>query len=90
MSYKDGGWKNKYKIQKYAGQTSCGCREAGCNCVIKQQPYFEDVDPKAIYFVLRLDTDPHARVAARAYAESVRAENPQFARDILEKVNNCE
>jgi len=30
------------------------------------------VDPKAIYFVLRLDEDPCARAAIRTYAESVR------------------
>jgi len=27
------------------------------------------VDPNAMYFVLRIDTDPHARIALRAYAE---------------------
>ena len=39
-------------------------------------------DKDANYFVLRLDKDQHARVAALAYAESVRDENPEFARDI--------
>lgn len=43
------------------------------------------VDPKAIYFTLRLDTDQHARAAIRAYIESCRAEQPELARD-LEKV----
>jgi len=37
------------------------------------------VDPNAMYFVLRIDTDPHARVALRAYARSIRASNPDFA-----------
>lgn len=47
------------------------------------------VDPEAIYFVLRLDTDPHARKAAEAYADSLmdayREEgtgNPHLAMDI--------
>ena len=44
------------------------------------------VDPEAEYFVLRLDKDPHGRVAARAYADSVRRDNPVFADDILAHV----
>jgi len=40
------------------------------------------VDPKAEYFVLRLDKDPHARKAALAYATSVRSVNEEFAADI--------
>ena len=43
------------------------------------------VDPEAVYFTLRLDTDPHARAAIRAYIESCRDEEPDLARD-LEKV----
>lgn len=43
------------------------------------------VDPKAIYFTLRLDTDPYARKAIRAYIEACREEQPELARD-LEKV----
>lgn len=44
-----------------------------------------DVDPGAVYFTLRLDTDVHARAAIRAYIESCRAELPELARD-LERV----
>lgn len=40
-------------------------------------------DPDAQYFVLRLDTDPHARVAAQAYVVSVDIDNPQLAKDIM-------
>lgn len=40
------------------------------------------VDPNADYFVLRLDTDPRARHAARTYARNVQADNPQLADDI--------
>ena len=41
------------------------------------------IDPKAVYFVLRLDKDPNARVAAAAYAASVEeAGNGELARDI--------
>lgn len=36
----------------------------------------------AKYFALRADTDPHARVALKAYADSVRKENPQLADDL--------
>ena len=43
------------------------------------------VDPGAVYFTLRLDTDPHARAAIRAYIESCRGEQSELARD-LEKV----
>ena len=39
-------------------------------------------DPKAQYFVLRLDTDPHARVAVAAYAESIAIDNPRLSADI--------
>ena len=40
------------------------------------------LDPKAIYFTLRIDTDPHARAAIRAYIESCREENPELAGDL--------
>lgn len=43
------------------------------------------LDPRAIYFTLRLDTDPHAMAAIRAYVESCRAEQPELAAD-LERV----
>ena len=41
-------------------------------------------DPKADYFVLRLDKDPHSRVALKAYAESVRVDNKELAEDLFE------
>lgn len=44
------------------------------------------LDSQAVYFVLRLDEDPHARVAALAYAESVASVNPQFSADIKTKL----
>ncbi|RJQ51448.1 MAG: hypothetical protein C4521_12355 [Actinobacteria bacterium] len=40
------------------------------------------IHPDAQYFVLRLDSDPHARVAAMAYAASVRHDNPQLAGEL--------
>ena len=40
------------------------------------------VDPDARYFVLRIDTDPHARIALRAYGKSVKKENPKLAAEI--------
>ena len=47
-------------------------------------------DPKACYFVLRLDTDPHARDAALTYALSVRKENQQLADDLHDWLNEIE
>ena len=42
----------------------------------------EPTDPNAQYFVLRTDTDIHARVALRAYAKSIFSENPELARGL--------
>jgi hypothetical protein len=44
------------------------------------------IDKNADYFPLRLDTDRHARHAAKAYAESVKAENLQLYEDLMRKV----
>jgi len=49
-----------------------------------------DVDLNADYFVLRMDTDPHARKAAIAYAESIQDENPNLAFDIRKRVAKYE
>ena len=46
------------------------------------------VDPNAMYFVLRIDTDPHARVALRAYARSIRASDPEFANELDEWIES--
>jgi len=43
-------------------------------------------DPNAEYFVLRIDSDPHARKAALVYAESIQEENPNLAVDIYAQV----
>ncbi len=40
------------------------------------------MDPQACYFVLRLDTDEHARKAMRAYAKSCGGE-------LGEQITNC-
>lgn len=40
------------------------------------------VDPDAQYFVLRLDTDIHARRAIMAYAESVEMENGELSSEL--------
>ena len=42
------------------------------------------VDPEAVYFVLRLDTDPIARKAARTYAKEIRATKPTLAAELEE------
>ncbi len=89
--YKQGGWREKYHIFKR-------CEDcAGTGIVLKQNGIpvhcltcngrgFVPTDPNATYFVLRLDEDPHARVAAVAYAQSIQAENPQLAIDIRQKL----
>ena len=38
------------------------------------------------FFVLRYDTDPHARAALVAYAESCRNEYPQLADELISEV----
>lgn len=40
-------------------------------------------DPAAIYFVLRVDKDPHARRALALYADSVREDNSQLSDDLI-------
>jgi hypothetical protein len=52
------------------------------NRYIIQKTNGKPVDPEAQYFVLRVDKDPHARVALAFYAQSVRRDNPQLADDI--------
>lgn len=42
------------------------------------------------YFVLRLDTDPHAREAMRVYAGLVEHSDPEFANEILRRLHECE
>ena len=42
----------------------------------------EQVDPKAVYFTLRVDTDKFAWVAIRAYAEACKDERPELAQDL--------
>ena len=44
------------------------------------------VDPQAWYFVLRVDSDPHAQAAALAYAYSVEEDNPQLSKDLIDQV----
>jgi hypothetical protein len=49
-----------------------------------------ETDPNAKYFVLRVDKDPHARVALVAYIESVRPEEPEFASQLVEWLTAAE
>lgn len=44
------------------------------------------IDPKAQYFVLRLDTDLAARIAAVAYAAACEADHPELAADLRAKI----
>ena len=43
--------------------------------------------PEAQYFVLRLDTDEHARKAVQCYADSVKDENPKLSIQLRQWVN---
>ena len=47
----------------------------------------DEVDSDAQYFVLRLDKDPHALLAALVYSQSVESDNPELADDILQWVD---
>jgi hypothetical protein len=99
--YKSGGWKDKYVIFKRCdacggtGTGPCTCPGHGVGdclyaighiCDVCHGSGLRAVDKDAVYFVLRLDGDPHARAAAMAYAVSVQEENPQFAKDIVERI----
>ncbi len=46
----------------------------------------DPIDEGAEYFVLRLDTDVHAQIAAICYAHAITPENPELARRIHESV----
>ena len=46
------------------------------------------VDANAMYFVLRIDTDVHARVALRAYARSIKYTDPVFANELDEWIES--
>ena len=48
------------------------------------------VDPRAVYFTLRLDTDKHARAAVRAYIESCLDEQPKLAQDLKRMLEEVE
>jgi hypothetical protein len=43
------------------------------------------IDPDAEYFVIRIDKDPAARIAARAYAGAIKYKNQQLYKDIITK-----
>jgi len=47
----------------------------------------ELVDPKADYFVLRLDTDPFARIALREYANRIEVLNRSLAKQLMERID---
>jgi len=59
------------------------------NLFDKYQVYKSDgsrVDPNAQYFVLRIDTDIHAQVAAMAYAQSIERTDPELADELRDRV----
>lgn len=48
------------------------------------------VDPKAEYFVLRIDKDPDARMALRTYIDMIAPRDPEFAKELQDWVMTCE
>ncbi len=72
-NYKKGGYEKKYQIRKIIG-------------LVGGRFKTKAVDPEADYFVLRLDKDPHAKVALLQYAISVRKDNQQFSDDIMNRL----
>ena len=50
---------------------------------IIQKSSGKPIDPKAEYFVLRLDKDPHALKALSEYIDSVQLDNPRLAYDLI-------
>jgi hypothetical protein len=73
-SYKKGGLRKKYVIRKIV--------DIDLDGKIKTKA----VDPEADYFVLRLDTDPHAQKALAIYATSVESDNKEFADELTKKL----
>jgi len=49
-----------------------------------------EVDPRAVYFTLRVDTDKFAWVAIRAYVDACQEERPELARDLEELLRRFE
>lgn len=49
-----------------------------------------DVDSNARCFVLRYDTDPHAKEAVHAYADSIQNDNPELAQDLWDALEEVE
>ena len=47
-------------------------------------------DPAAQYFVLRIDRDPIARIALKAYAQELAKTNPDFAMELFSWVREFE
>lgn len=47
------------------------------------------VDPSAIYFVLRLDKDPHAMNAMDTYIKSVSRDNKELASDLSKLMSSA-
>ena len=68
--------------------TEVGYKKGG----LKQNKYIikkgdnTPIDPEAWYFVLRIDKDPHARVAAMEYAASIGSENPKLAGELMDAI----
>jgi hypothetical protein len=98
--YREGGWKDKYHIEKNEviaridGKVVDGelrlvrMDSIGTVAVdeVKGMPVYKPCDPNAVYFVLRLDEDPHAVIAALVYAATIAETNNAFCLDILRKV----
>lgn len=78
------GLHQRYFIKKYVGMRRTG--------LITAEPIFEDVDPKAEYFVMRLDENGKdinhikaCRIGVHAYADAIESTIPQLAKDLRQR-----
>ena len=60
----------------------CGGLDGG-RYEVRKRGNDPQADPEAKYFPLRYDSDPHARTALLAYAQSVASENGKLAIDLI-------
>jgi hypothetical protein len=83
------GLHRRYFIRKYVGKRYIGNNFFGEPVY---EPEFEDVDPNAEYFVMRLDVGGSdlkhiaaCRVGIHAYADAIEPHLPELAKDLRER-----
>ena len=80
------GLHKRYRIQKYVGKVFTGTDFFGQSVF---EPQFQEVEPNAEYFVMRLDEGGSdiehikaCRVGINAYADAIEHHLPMLARDL--------